>query len=443
MTILSRGALLVFALLLVAPHAATAQPREAWGVVTSIQFLDNVGEPGLARLQQLGNGSVRIGIDWKEVQPNPGDFNFTNTDTWIANARASGMQIFASLGEPPAWAAACTKCVPYDMGQWYTYVRTVIQRYSGYGHNITYGIWNEPNDTKFLKTSPSQQDSNPQSIWVYNPIAIAAFNARNDSGTGARFAMPDSTPAAASNGWMDGFQSLIAPSMAPQDIVAVHWYPGNGVVSNYMQSIVNRFGGRETWLTEWGPSTPTSDQAQMDNIAMVSNAFRIRSPSLGAWTRLFYYRLWDDAYDKEALLRPDWSTRPGFDTYKVYISFTNPPPPPPSAPSELTQGQKLDPGGELRSPDNRFRFTYQVDGNVVLYQGGDPIWWSGTMGSGANGELRMQTDGNLVLYVGSYVPFHTFTYMYPGAKLKIQNDGNAVIYDATGQWRWQSGTCCR
>lgn len=440
MTTLSRWALLFVGCLLVAPNAARAQPREAWGVVTSIQFLD-VNSPGLGRMQQLGNGSVRIGIDWAVVQPQPNQFDFGFTDNMIWNAHVSGMQIFANLGEPPLWAAGCRYCVPYDMNQWYTYVRTVIERYSWLGHNITYGVWNEPNDTKFLKVSPSQADSDPQAVSNYAPIALYAIAARNDSGTGARFALPDTTPTAASNGWLDGFQTLIAPSLAPQDIIAVHWYPDHGNPANYMQGIVNRFG-REAWLTEWGPSTPTSDSTQVGAILGMSSTFKNRPASLAAWTRLFYYRLWDDDYNKEALLLPNWSVRPGFNAYHSYIVMGGPPGPPP-VDSELTQGEVLNPGGEIRSPDNRFRFTYQVDGNVVLYQGAEAIWWSGTMGSGEGGQLRMQSDGNLVLYVGSYVPFHTHTYMYPGARLKVQNDGNAVIYDASGQWQWQSGTCCR
>jgi hypothetical protein len=115
----------------------------------------------------------------------------------------------------------------------------------------------------------------------------------------------------------------------------------------------------------------------------------------------------------------------------------------PSGDSELTQGESLNPGQHIKSPDNRFTFTYQLDGNIVLYQDGvGPIWASGSSGYGASGQLLMQPDGNLVLY-GAGGIWHTFTYGAPGAKLKVQVDGNAVIYDANGQWIWQTYTCCR
>jgi len=114
----------------------------------------------------------------------------------------------------------------------------------------------------------------------------------------------------------------------------------------------------------------------------------------------------------------------------------------PSGDSALTQGESLNPGQLIRSPDGRFTFTYQLDGNVVLYQTGNAIWASGSVGYGAGGQLLMQPDGNLVLY-GQGGIWHTFTYGSPGAKLKVQNDGNAVIYNASGQWIWQTYTCCR
>jgi len=114
----------------------------------------------------------------------------------------------------------------------------------------------------------------------------------------------------------------------------------------------------------------------------------------------------------------------------------------PSGDSELTQGESLNPGQLIRSPDGRFTFTYQLDGNVVLYQTGNAIWASGSVGYGAGGQLLMQPDGNLVLY-GQGGIWHTFTYGSPGAKLKVQNDGNAVIHNASGQWIWRTYTCCR
>jgi hypothetical protein len=116
----------------------------------------------------------------------------------------------------------------------------------------------------------------------------------------------------------------------------------------------------------------------------------------------------------------------------------------PSGDSELTQNELLNPGDLIRSPDNRFTFTYQLDGNIVLYQQGvGPIWASSTMGFGSGGQLVMQTDGNLVLYSAGVPWWHTHTYGFPGARLKVQNDGNVVIYAANGQWIWQTGTCCR
>jgi hypothetical protein len=48
----------------------------------------------------------------------------------------------------------------------------------------------------------------------------------------------------------------------------------------------------------------------------------------------------------------------------------------------------------------------QGDGNLVLYGGGNQVYWqAGTAGKGnAPFHLSMQTDGNVVLYDGSNSP---------------------------------------
>lgn len=81
------------------------------------------------------------------------------------------------------------------------------------------------------------------------------------------------------------------------------------------------------------------------------------------------------------------------------------PPPPPAAAdlgSSVRAPATLSTGQYLKSPDGRFRAVVQGDGNVVIYDGGRPLWASGTQGSGA--VLAVQSDGNLVLYDGAGHP---------------------------------------
>src|SRR4051794_26847037 len=70
--------------------------------------------------------------------------------------------------------------------------------------------------------------------------------------------------------------------------------------------------------------------------------------------------------------------------------------------NDILQGEAVYPGQEIRSGNGRFNFTYQNDGNIVLYARiltGKllPIWSSKTAGS-SPGVLALQPDGNLVAY---------------------------------------------
>eukprot|EP00276_Gloeochaete_wittrockiana_P004399 CAMPEP_0184645578 /NCGR_PEP_ID=MMETSP0308-20130426/2099_1 /TAXON_ID=38269 /ORGANISM="Gloeochaete witrockiana, Strain SAG 46.84" /LENGTH=638 /DNA_ID=CAMNT_0027074751 /DNA_START=200 /DNA_END=2116 /DNA_ORIENTATION=- len=104
----------------------------------------------------------------------------------------------------------------------------------------------------------------------------------------------------------------------------------------------------------------------------------------------------------------------------------------------------------LWSQDGRFSFVMQVDGNVVLYKGVQPLWWSGTGVAEAQREgpyeLILQGDGNLVAYTsvqsGRRAIWNAGSQNQGVAprRLVVQNDGNCVIYDANWSAIWYTGT---
>lgn len=109
--------------------------------------------------------------------------------------------------------------------------------------------------------------------------------------------------------------------------------------------------------------------------------------------------------------------------------------------SVLAPGQTMHKGDYLKSTDDRFKFIYQTDGNVVLYNSsGTAVWNNGKAGV-ASDRLVMQGDGNLVLYNGSSAVWHTYSGGNGSSKLVLQNDGNAVVYlsDNTA-YTWNSDT---
>ena len=79
-----------------------------------------------------------------------------------------------------------------------------------------------------------------------------------------------------------------------------------------------------------------------------------------------------------------------------------------------------------------YKFTFQPDGNLVLYgPQGNAIWATGTNGTGAD-LFTVQTDGNVVLYDRKKAVWATDTSGHPGAYFTIQLDGNVVVYSSNG-----------
>jgi hypothetical protein len=109
--------------------------------------------------------------------------------------------------------------------------------------------------------------------------------------------------------------------------------------------------------------------------------------------------------------------------------------------SGITTGQTLAFETTLSSCDQRFYLGLQGDGNMVVYQGSNPLWASNTVGiTPAQGE--MLPTGNFVLYDAMGKPlWATNSDGNPGANLLMQDDGNLVIYGAQGPV-WNSATCC-
>ena len=102
----------------------------------------------------------------------------------------------------------------------------------------------------------------------------------------------------------------------------------------------------------------------------------------------------------------------------------------------LLPGESLYADQGRTSSNGQYRLVYQGDGNLVLYQGGTPLWASNTAGTLA-GEAVMQHDGNFVIYNGYGTPLRdSGTWWSPSAYLVVQNDGNVVVYSAGGAPLW-------
>ena len=106
----------------------------------------------------------------------------------------------------------------------------------------------------------------------------------------------------------------------------------------------------------------------------------------------------------------------------------------------LTANQYLTTNQSLASCDGRFDLVMQGDDNLVVYEGGTPLWASNTVNDGAVKAI-MQGDGNFVLYTASGSPvWASNTPGNSGAYLTMESDGNLEVFSASGAVLWASNT---
>jgi DNA-binding beta-propeller fold protein YncE len=109
--------------------------------------------------------------------------------------------------------------------------------------------------------------------------------------------------------------------------------------------------------------------------------------------------------------------------------------------SDLLPDWLLQPGHYLYSPNHKYVFVMQYDGNLVLYNSAKKaLWASNTKSPGAR--ATYQADGNFVVYsTAKKALWASGTKAGPGSFLTVQNDGNVVIYATpTGHAIWATNT---
>src|SRR5205085_1008450 len=125
--------------------------------------------------------------------------------------------------------------------------------------------------------------------------------ARRQANPAARLAGPEAADGGFDPfGYLDAVMARLQPYLRPTDVITVHWYPGQGSLSDWIAAAAARSRGREVWLTETGANT-CSDEDQRRWLDFIINTFDHGSPSR-VWTKVFWFYLWDAYTDCNANL---------------------------------------------------------------------------------------------------------------------------------------------
>jgi hypothetical protein len=112
-----------------------------------------------------------------------------------------------------------------------------------------------------------------------------------------------------------------------------------------------------------------------------------------------------------------------------------------AASGELGSGAKLVVGQSVTAPGGFTRLTLQADGNLTLCvrrPGGEVTRWATATDGQQVTSCVMEVDGNLVLYNGLQ-PVWACGPLCPGARLVVEDDENLAIYLGMAPM-WSSGT---
>jgi hypothetical protein len=303
--------------------ASAAGPT--WAADRALPYGINAHLPSSALLDRVaaaGIAWIRVDFNWVMMEPARGVYDWTLTDTVVSDARARGLNVYATLAYAPAWATGgqAPNTPPGDPQDWYAFVYTTVSRYRDSVRH--WGLWNEPNFKSFFSGSPAQ--------YIDTILRVGAQAVRDADPNGYVLG-----PELAQEGdWWQWLYAVLEQAAEAIDIVTQHSYQDTG------QEVLQRLGGpvapwnwptvrdvmrwtgtedKALWLTETGWNTAdVSEEAQATSYEQV-----LEGVDAYEWLdKVFFYQLVDEPGrpDQWGILRVDLSPKPAYEAYQRHIT---------------------------------------------------------------------------------------------------------------------------
>lgn len=282
----------------------------------------------LNMIQGAGIGWIRVDMNWFQMEPGRDSYNWGFMDSVVNNARARGLEIFATLAYSPAWANGTGNIAdpPLDTADWYDFVYDTVRRYR---NSVKYwGMWNEPNLESFFTGNGWQYRE-----WILKPGSQAAKAA--DPGC---FVLAPDLAHLSSSDWPDWMEeAMIAGGADHIDIITHHCYKGDtgDDIFKYLDKgsfhwpwdppplmdVLNDLGvdHMPVWLTEVGFHTDDvseADQAKYYHQLLWGVLQR------GYLHKVFPYEIRDDPNPDVppwGIIRSDYTPKQAYYTYRDFI----------------------------------------------------------------------------------------------------------------------------
>ena len=297
-----------------------ADPALPYGINThlpSSAILDLVRDAGISW--------IRVDFNWFMMEPERGVYDWSITDAVVSDARARGLNIFATLAYTPGWANGgqginVAATVPAD---WYQFVFDTVSRYKDSIKH--WGMWNEPNHDPFFHGSPRQYvRGDPE--------------ARRGSRPRRRRHRPRARPRGLAQlesvYWRAWLFTVLTHAGDVIDIVTHHNYSHDGLAVlqglgdepplcrlGTVRGIMELTGtsAKPLWLTETGWRSDLVTQAEQAEyyVQVLEGVDRL------SWLdKVFFYEIADDPRFPEqwGILESDLTPKAAYDRYRDYIA---------------------------------------------------------------------------------------------------------------------------
>jgi polysaccharide biosynthesis protein PslG len=237
-------------------------------------------------LSASGTKWVREQFQWRQVEPQPGTFDFSRYDQYMLLTAQRGVHVLPLLYDTPSWAGPAASAIPADPSAYAAFVAAVVGRYGPHGsfwtaHPAlagfaiqTFELWNEP-----YYDNGDDGDYDPGR---YARLVKAAAIAGRQADPDAHFLLAAETQTVQVGSrwvwWVDALYQAVPDLNNYFDGVAVHPYgtnltnlsfptPGRAydgfdqirrVQAIHQQFVNHGAADKPLWLTEIGWPTCTS-----------------------------------------------------------------------------------------------------------------------------------------------------------------------------------------
>lgn len=217
-------------------------------------------------LNGAGVGALRVGIGWDDVEPQPGQFEWTFWDAFVDLARGAHVRLLPYVAYTPKWAARpggdTWTSPPLDVAAFGDVMARISARYRG--RVSSWELWNEPDNREYWTGTAAEfarlVEIGARGVHAGDPAATVVFG-----GLAARPAFLDQAFAAGAGRFVD--------------VVNLHGYfetwnpePLETIpdVIGRVAEIIHRHGGRQAlWMAEVGYGDHRADGRVSASVAAI------------------------------------------------------------------------------------------------------------------------------------------------------------------------------